>query len=254
MSIALLIVGEMRFENEYSLNIFIDKFKKYDIYISTYLKYKNIASKISKNTIFLENYNNEKQKKSNIYQWLHLDYIISNYKKKLLNYDKIFKIRTDIIFENDIFDYEISNNTIYLYRDFLFFGKSKYFIDVFKYYYNDIVNKYYGCMNAYHPLKYENMLSIKYPSFNWKWLVLPKIIYNKKFNIMKENIIKHKKLLNDNFNNIEEFDETKFIKNFNLGLFSSEKTLLINCLNKGKIDGIKFKVNLIKDRKNFNFY
>ena len=120
-----------------------------------------------KNILYYEDtkYNNPPTGLDNIYQFIHLDNIIKNYKDQLKNYDILYKIRTDIEFEKKIFYINVNSNTIYLFRDFLFFGKSEHFIKVFENYYDDIMNYYFGKMNDYIPINLKNFLKITYPTF-----------------------------------------------------------------------------------------
>ena len=84
--------------------------------------------------------------------------------------------------------------------------------------------------------------------------MFPKKIFNPNFSIMKENI---KQCL---IKNISIDDEDEYTKHWVLPIFSSEKSLLIHCINKGLICGISFNINLFKKSrewgkimKNYNF-
>ena len=50
---AILITGQLRFQDIDHFNEFYNKIKKYDIYISTYKEYEHIAQKITKNYLII---------------------------------------------------------------------------------------------------------------------------------------------------------------------------------------------------------
>jgi len=244
MKKAILITGQMRFIDNDHLTCFINMIEKYDVFICTYKKSEQVARKISNNILFFDDFSYKIPKKKNIFQWIHLDILLKNYKNILLNYDILYKIRTDITFDEKIFDSEVKENTIYLRSDLLFYGKTNHFYDTFNDFYESIYKLYWGKSNTYVPLNYNNILKISDNDFKfikrWGFLIFPKKIYNRRFFLFKKNI--EKCIIND-IPIIEE--DTEFTKhNPTLPIFTTEKSILIHCINKGIISGIPFKINL----------
>ena len=258
MKKALLIPGQMRFVDKTHFFNFMNIIHDYDVYICTYKNYESIATKISKNVIFIEDFvdGNLFCKRRNLFQWIHLDILIKKYKTVLMNYDVLYKIRTDITLAKEIFESPVEENTIYLKSDLLFYGKTTHFIHVFEDFYENIKTLYWNNSNKYIPLNYHNIIQLNNVNFikRWNWLMFPKKIFNPNFSIMKENI---KQCL---IKNISIDDEDEYTKHWVLPIFSSEKSLLIHCINKGLICGISFNINLFKKSrewgkimKNYNF-
>lgn len=263
--IAILITSQLRFENELTFNLFLDKIKKYDIYISTYLIYEKIAKKITDNIIYLDNNPDYKTTyQSNMYQWLHLQYLIRTYKEKLSNYNILYRIRTDTNIPKKIFNQEVNISTIYCVRDLLFFGHKTHFIRLFENFFDEILNVYSGVPHRYLNINYNNFIKIKNPRFYWKWITFPSFVYNERFSIIKYNIINNiEKLnyINNNINNnISNNINCEFISRMPNNLqknlyFASERIFPLHCINNGFIEGIKIKRKIIlhKDRKLFNY-
>jgi len=274
--IAILIVGQLRFETIEKINIFKDKIKKYDIFISTYKEYENIANCLSNNVLFLEDvvpcnggkktadhkYDkpiNRKGSPGRMYQHLHIEYLINTYKETLLKYDVIYRIRTDILFDKKIFNTQMKDNTIYLFNDLLFAGKSAHFINVFEIFYNKILTDYYGNMDGYYPIKFTNLLNIQTPSFRWNWLVYPKFLQpSGGLRKLQNNIKTNLDALKTYNQKVSAFPigTPNFNNNFTKGNwldvpFSSEKIVLTHCINCGFIDGFKEKVSLERNRFKF---
>jgi hypothetical protein len=258
MKKALLLSGQMRFVDKDHFNNFINIIHKYDVYICTYRKFESIAMKISKNVVFIEDFVNYNifSGRRNLFQWIHLDILIKKYKTTLMNYDVLYKIRTDITLVKEIFESSVEENTIYLRSDLLFYGKTTHFINVFDNFYKSIKTLYWDNSNKYIPLNYYNIIQLNNLDFikRWNWLMFPKKIYDPNFSIMKENI---KQCL---IKNISIEDDTEYTRHMALPIFSSEKSLLIHCINKGLICGISFNIKLLKKSrewgeimKDFNF-
>ena len=188
MKIAIIITGELRIPN---FNNFFNSIKNYDIYISTYNEYEYIANKISKNYIITNRKNKCFNKKnipySNIYQWWHLNKVLKKYKKKLMNYDIIFKTRSDTYFIEPLTDKHFSNidkECFYINSDFSFYGSSIIFYNIYKNFYNDILNKYLNNGNKYFNINYNNLV-LSYKNTNKKSKYN---IYKKKYNNIRNDI------------------------------------------------------------------
>ena len=244
MKKAILITGQMRFLDNDHLSNFIDMLVGYDIFICTYKKSEQVARKISNNVLFFDDFSYKRPNRKNIFQWIHLDILLKNYKNRLLNYDILYKIRTDLKFDKELFNANVEENKIYLKSDLLFYGRTNHFYHTFNDFYESIYNLYWGKSNSYFPLNYNNILKISDNDFRfiirWSWLIFPKKIYNKNFSLLKKNIKEHI------INNIPIVDEDTEFTNHNsrLPVFTTEKSILIHCINKGIIAGIPFKINL----------
>jgi len=251
--IAILIPGELRFFNKEYLNIFINKLKEYDIFISTYKKYENIAKLITKNYIILDEskYNPEQ---TNLYQWIHLQNLISHYKDKLVEYNILLKFRTDITFQKDFFNkIEPIEKTIYCFTDFIFFGLTEHFLYVFEDIYDKIMKNYWGKDKEYMDINYKNFLNAKIGTFKFMWLRMSQKIISKDFKKLKENILLNSKLIEDKENLRKE--KMRTYKNFKEnGKFVSEKIIVFHIINYGFIEGISYNIKLFPNRKNYNFF
>lgn len=253
MKIAILITGELRipdFENLYN------SIKNYDIYISTYTEYLNIAKKLTDNYIITDRKDNSIFNKKtipypNIYQWWHLNKLLINYKKELLNYDILLKIRTDCYFIEPLIDkyfLNIDKSCFYMNSDHSFYSSVKIFYKLFENYYDDILNIYLDKGNQYFDINYNNLIQsykniklfdnykkeaskkqYKYIRQDFhqglKELVYPKHIYSKKTDILIKNI-------EENLNkNIDIKEYCNFFKSGNSN-FGSEKYCFLNAVNK----------------------
>lgn len=253
MRIAILITGELRihcFKNLY------DSIKNYDIYISTYTEYYNIAKKLTDNIIITNRKNNLIFNKKtipypNIYQWWHLNKILIEYKKKLKSYDVLLKIRSDCFFikpltDEDFLDIDIK--CFYMSSDISFYSSVDIFYYLFESYYRDILTKYINNGNKYFDINYKNLIisyenvqiPYKYKNYENKKqyrvirrdfkvglreLVYPKHIYSNREDILikkiKENLYKN--------NNTNEY--CNFFKSGNPN-FGSEKYIFLHVVNK----------------------
>lgn len=246
-----LLTGQLRFTEKEYLDNFLKMMKDKDVLISTTKEFEELALNITKkeNIVYLDDYlqkNYQETKLTHIYQWMHLDLIINTFKKKMLEYDVIYRIRTDITFDmNELLNFPVDNETIYLHRDILFFAETKHFIKTFENYYDDIFNIYINNTDNYVPLNYNSIIRLENINliYRWHWLIFPKIIWSKNFEQLKKNI--------KNYIFVQKMDIEKLEMNINVKLrrlFTSEKSFIINALKHGLIKGIPLKVNLLKDR------
>jgi len=254
---AILITGQLRFRNEVRFKLFSDIIKGYDIFISTYTDYKNIAQKLTNNIIFLDTHPDYKTTyQTNMYQWFHLQNLIRKYEDNLSQYDILYRLRTDINIPTQLFNKTVNKRTIYSIRDFLFFGESIHFINIFKNFFDEILNKYYGIkQQRYFNINYSNFINTIKPTYRWDWITYPRCIFSKNFNTLKANIISHMDKLNDiNANkttcNFITHLPSVIIKNSH---FSSEKIFPLHCINNGYIEGIDLKIKLYPERKKFKY-
>ena len=156
--IAILITGEIRLPNKNNL---LNSINKFDTYISTYKEYKTSANLLSGNAqvyerdevrdfiksdlSLLRKYVNPKIT-SNIYQWWHLNNLLTIHKKKLLNYDIIFKTRSDCYFLHPLspkmFDH-VDDKFFYMNSDISFYSCTNIFLKLYGDFYRDIFPKYH---------------------------------------------------------------------------------------------------------------
>lgn len=258
LNIALLITGQLRFENESLFNSFLDIIKDYDVYISTYTIYKHLAKKITDNVIFLDEHIDYKRKyQSNMYQWWHLQNLIRKYKPILLKYDILYRLRVDINIPKELFNKKTDIRTIYSFRDFIFFGNKLHFIKLFENFFDDILNKYYGLPpRRYININYSNFIKTKNPCYMWKWFTYPKFIYNNDFNIIKANMMNNMyklNYINNNNNNKCNFVSSMPRRIYNSTKFASERIFPLHCINNGFIQDIELNFKLYKERKSFKY-
>ena len=258
MKRVLILTGQLRFNNIDSFNNFTETIEGYDVFISTTREFEAFALKITskENIVFLDDYMDKRYKVTqynHIYQWMHLDLIIHEFKYKLLQYDVIYRIRTDIKFNIiKLMEILIEKETMYSYRDILFFAETEHFIKTFENFYNDIFTVYMGNTDKYIPLNYSNIMRLEnnHNITRFHWLIFPKIIWDSNFNKLKENIQKY--IFDEK---IVDINNLEMKVNVSIGrAFTSEKSFVINCLEHGLLKGIRLRIELFKDRfeyKNF---
>jgi len=257
---AIVLTGELRFEDEIHLSNFRDVIKNYDVFISTYPKYERVAKILSDNYIISDiKLPSKYSTYSRIYQWFHLNNILTVYSKFFfINFENILKIRTDINFDwSDFWDLDMKNNTMYVQTDQIFYAKTSHFIKTFQNFYFDIINVYWELSeNKYIDINYTNLYESIFPiDIKTEWLTLPKTIYDKNQIKLKENIKENLEIfLSNKVELIRNLPMIVGMYNEPYGLpFSSEKCFAINCINKGLIAQSKITGELKKNRVNFNF-
>jgi hypothetical protein len=250
--VAILITGELRI---YNFNNLYQSIKNFDVYISTYDQYKDIAKKLSNNVLTIsknhEDISIKNIKYKNMYQWWHLNKLLIKFKKKLINYDILLKIRSDCYFFKKLnINHFVNTDLHYFYTnsDHSFYGSSKIFYKIYQNFFDEIMNKYIDKGDHYFDINYNNLIkSYKYtknPKYNKnnninpnrtrinieigiKELVYSTSIYHKNNGILIKNIIdyiKNKKKINNN-----QFTNKYKSGNKNFG---SEKYNFLNIVNK----------------------
>jgi hypothetical protein len=244
MKSAILITGELRFEDENHFNKFYSLVENYDIFIATHPKYEWLAKQITNKYILSD----VQLPQGNMYQWYHLNQLISNWKDLLLTYDVLIKLRTDINYTKYTFDNFILNeNTIYAQTDQIFYGKSSHFINCYIDMFNNVLDLYIKeSQHNYIPINYYNLLNSDSESdVKFAWLTLPKEIYNNDINKLQENISNTDiNYLTKNAHTMDmEFGQRSGYA------FTSERCFLIQSINKGLIGKSKIVGSLIPNRK-----
>ena len=255
-SIAVLINGNLNRNNKrFFKNNFYSKLKNYDLFISTYkedISYVRLINKKQIKYLNIEDFDELKEKKvkinrrnfkfkninSPIYQWYHLNKIISDNSNLLKKYDLIIKVRPDMFFENfnHLKKIEIDKKSIYCFSDCLFYGESKHFLNVFSSFYDNILNIYGLSNHQYLPIKYKNILKsdVNYldPN-NLSRLTLPKFIIDKDITITKKNIKENLRILEKNiFRNSQLVFQSS---NKDKITFKSERSFLYQVINSGRL-------------------
>jgi len=258
MKKVFILAGQLRFNNTDRLNNFIKMIKGYDVFISTTKEFEKLALKItsSENIVFLDDYMDERYKIpqfNSMYQWINLDLLIYNFKNKLLHYDAIYRIRTDIDFNTiRLMKIAIEKETMYSYRDIIFFSEAKHFIKTFENFYNDIYTIYIGNTNNYIPLNYSNIIRLEkvHDIGGFHRIIFPKIIWDPNFINLKENIQKY--VFDEKIKDIENLDMV--IKSTVGRNFSSEKSFLLNCLEHGLLKNVRLRIHLFNDRFKYKIF
>ena len=258
MKKVFILAGQLRFNNTDRLNNFIKMIKGYDVFISTTKEFEKLALKItsSENIVFLDNYMDKRYKIpqfNSMYQWINLDLLIYNFKNKLLHYDAIYRIRTDINFNTiRLMKIVIEKETMYSYRDIIFFSEAKHFIKTFENFYSDIYTIYIRNTNNYIPLNYSNIIRLEdvHDIGGFHRIIFPKIIWDPNFIKLKENIQKY--IFDEKIKDIENLDMV--IKSTVGRNFSSEKSFLLNCLQHGLLKNVRLRIHLFKDRFKYKIF
>ena len=270
MKVALIITGELRFRNREHFLDFKNKVDGFDIYVSTYNKYKYHASKLSNsNRYILHREKDIKVPMNNMLQWFHLNSLISRYSTELEKYDCIVKLRTDIDFiklktliqlnsTNNLID----PNTIYSCTDIFFYANARHFLKTFQGFWDCILEEYTNSSGIYKPINYknilesaDNLLDTQEMGARFTWLIVPKIIFSTDFNTFKENIrenLKFLKRLNEYKTRYNDFKNYRFENVENLP-FSSEQIFCLHCFSYGKVENSKIVIKLYGDRHLFNY-
>jgi hypothetical protein len=187
MKIAILITGELRLPD---FNNLYNSIQNYDIFISTYTEYYEDAKKITDNIIITDRKDTCFHKQSipypNIYQWWHLNKLLSVYKETLQKYDILLKIRSDCYFIEKLTEHHFSHvdmNCFYMNSDHSFYGSTKIFYDIYENFYDDILTKYINRGNQYFEINYLNLV-LSYKNTQ----KLSKYTKNRKYRVIRQNI------------------------------------------------------------------
>ena len=250
MKHAIILTGELRFDNEIHFNQFINFINGFDVFISTYPKYEKLAKQITNNYVVSET----SLPQGNMYQWYHLDKIIKQWKSTLLNYEILIKLRTDLIFnEIDLKNLIVDSNTIYPQTDQIFYAESKHFIHTFEDMFDNVTSLYINRSKDYYiPINYNNLVNSN-PKTNVKtaWLTLPKKIYSINFLELQNNIKENESIFLIGGYDVSEMDMEFGMKTGYA--FTSERCFLIQCINKGLVNDSIINGVLMNNRKEQNW-
>ena len=268
--VAILITGEIRLPNQKNL---IKSISNFDIFISTYKEYESNARILTKNILSFKrnevlkfinndlikiNKNSESKITPNIFQWWHLNNLLKEYKKKLLEYDVIFKTRSDCFFlypvSPKMFNHVI-DNCLYMNSDISFYSNTKMFFKIYIDFYEDILKKYLHKNDKYFAINYNN-LNVSLKCSLWERNPFKVLSIFSKHDVVREGFInglnvnlfpymifsKNKKIFLKNieyFVDSNNFDMLKgpYLRNSKPGniVFGSERFNTLNAINKAII-------------------
>ena len=261
----IFLTGELRFKDVESFQSFKDIIAPYNIYISTYSKYSNIAKELTDDYLILSDTHKELDNK--FYQWKHLDLLIKKFGSLIPEKDIILKLRMDCDFSKKIFDEDYSNEYFLMQSDLVFGARKNLFVNVLKDFYTKFTEDYFSkrsCTECF-SLDYKNLIlskNEKFPknnAYRWEWFCYPKKITNN----ISTRIINYDKLIeeikkfikNSEQINIDEMDCSRvpnFIKRS--GFISCERMFLYHILKSSPVRNFsQTKISLKKDRHLFNY-
>lgn len=264
MKVAVLITGQLRFNNEQILKDFKKILTNFDIYISTYESFKREANYLTdKNNIL---YVDEKlQMQRHKYQWFHLNNLLKTFKNELLEYYSIIRLRTDIKTNLKIENLlNLNEKTFYIKSDWVFYAKTKHFYFCLENFYEELSTIYNIPKDTYIPINYENICLSDFVNscVKWTFLTMPKSLHTYDYDRLKKIKIKtlskeEKKFMEDCFKillqNIrnKKFNSDKYVCSINKkNYFTSIKEFFTNIINKSIIMPLKFELNLDWDTRN----
>lgn len=220
MKDALILTGQLRIKSEQQQKQWDSlkkEFENYDVFISTYKDYEDIASEVSDNIVYLEDKNvhsgeylelppsnvvndvNGRKGTPQMWQHIHLRNCVEKFNDKLRNYRNIVRIRNDVEFSiKDVIDViEQNPNKISLKTDWLFGCNSDLFLKMF--YENnfvDYIRKMWNNDHAYVSLNYKNLNETFMTNrggvfFRWDWFRY-KNIASAQFSLIKEQVYANK--------------------------------------------------------------
>jgi len=252
LRVAVIYNGELNQMNKGGIEEVINEM---DVYISTYEEYEDYAIQLTKNRsrVLLFSRDEVPCLPIPIYQWWHMNQVLSHYRTELESYDLIMKLRSDLFFHKPFRSSKLTHTPqgcFQMNSDHSFYADTKTFLKVLDGFYDDIYNKYYDRGAKYFPINWHNMKeTIKNVFDNYKmspvrnlsryrqhrrditmnlhFLVYPKAIYNKSITILLKNI-----------RNLQgEPDLSHGFSNRDRGCipFSAEKYFFLNVVNKAPI-------------------
>ncbi len=227
----VLITGQIRKPKEFKDSEILSIFDNSDIYVCTNkdqsdnLKITNLSD----NIFFIED--NEYQKNLQnallkigvddsrwdkipglrLLQWQKLNYLISEIgKEKLLTYENVYKLRTDLNISHKDQNNAIKNigtNEVKMNSDYCFASKSKNFIEIANFFYFAF-SDYWNNQN-YQAINLKNLREIDFEIGKFQWLKFPEIIVKKDFKLYLKHrlelLFSKKKLKLIDNNEIEKF-------------------------------------------------
>ena len=254
--VAVLLPGEMRFPDFDNL---MASMAAFDVFISTYVEYEDRAHMLRPKRIVLTDRSTVSLPggKGRMYQWYHLDRLLKEYKAELLEYDVLFKTRSDCYFFEPLTAAHFSHvhgEFLHMNSDISFYARAATFLYVYESMFDDVRGKYLRAGHVYFDLDYENLVAAygidavnkqhvhtkRHPTIRYRFtrinlaiaarqLVYPTSVYHRSTKVLIENIESHLRAG-------LPIDNGKYT-NRNLGdnTFASEKFHLVHAINRAPI-------------------
>lgn len=207
MKIACIINGQLRVKDKTHLETLNRQLSGCDVYIRTYPEYTRTANALAHKRCVIGSA--PKVPLPNLYQYWTLQDIVRTYKEELLEYDLIFRYRTDLQMKipnlaQHLREYTFTDSTFYAKTDWIYCCKPKLFIEMFENVYDTILQRYINRESEYVPIHWDNLIQSLYSGyghFRNHWLNYPTQYFPGNFNsgpdIMLPNIQKYKKELEE---------------------------------------------------------
>ena len=252
--VAVLLPGELRFPDAENLQASMAAF---DVFISTYVEYEDRAHMLRPKRIVLTDRSTVSLPGGRMYQWYHLDRLLKEYKAELLEYDVLFKTRSDCYFFEPLTAAHFSHvhgDFLHMNSDHSFYARAATFFNVYESMFDDVRGKYLRAGHVYFDLDYENLVvayridavnkqhvhTKRHPTIRYRFtrinlaiaarqLVYPTSVYHRSTKVLIENIESHLRAG-------LPIDNGKYT-NRNLGdnTFASEKFHLVHAINRAPI-------------------
>ena len=252
--VAVLLPGELRFPAAENLQASMAAF---DVFISTYVEYEDRAHMLRPKRIVLTDRSTVSLPGGRMYQWYHLDRLLKEYKAELLEYDVLFKTRSDCYFFEPLTAAHFSHvhgEFLHMNSDISFYARAATFFYVYESMFDDVRGKYLRAGHVYFDLDYENLVAAygidavnkqhvhtkRHPTIRYRFtrinlaiaarqLVYPTSVYHRSTKVLIENIESHLRAG-------LPIDNGKYT-NRNLGdnTFASEKFHLVHAINRAPI-------------------
>ena len=254
--VAVLLPGEMRFPDFDNLAASLAAF---DVFVSTYAEDEDRARLLRPKGLVLTDRSTVSLPggKGRMYQWYHLDRLLKEYKAELLEYDVLFKTRSDCYFFEPLTAAHFSHvhgEFLHMNSDISFYARAATFFYVYESMFDDVRGKYLRAGHVYFDLDYENLVAAygidavnkqhvhtkRHPTIRYRFtrinlaiaarqLVYPTSVYHRSTKVLIENIESHLRAG-------LPIDNGKYT-NRNLGdnTFASEKFHLVHAINRAPI-------------------
>ena len=252
--VAVLLPGELRFPAAENLQASMAAF---DVFISTYVEYEDRAHMLRPKRIVLTDRSTVSLPGGRMWQWYHLDRLLKEYKAELLEYDVLFKTRSDCYFFEPLTAAHFSHvhgEFLHMNSDISFYARAATFFYVYESMFDDVRGKYLRAGHVYFDLDYENLVAAygidavnkqhvhtkRHPTIRYRFtrinlaiaarqLVYPTSVYHRSTKVLIENIESHLRAG-------LPIDNGKYT-NRNLGdnTFASEKFHLVHAINRAPI-------------------
>ena len=279
MTKAIIVTGELRFQDRAHFEHFKSFFADYDIFISTYTGYEKLCTELTSTSLRHSRDVEKKVCPNNravyslgvVLQWFHLDQILKTYESQLLKYDVVVKTRPDLAltdlskksWEESL--KKVDKDTMYMRSDFSFYARSDHFIKTLKGFYHKIKTYYWGKITQYIPLNYDNILNsgddCTRENVRFKWLVLPEVLIHSRKN-NNENFLAFKCLIKEHYDFLADFNSLEHPASLPLGCFrdflpirefASEQVFCIESFNAGLVKNSLISTELMRGRYKFKF-